>query len=379
MKVLMISHSLVTRSNHRFPEELARIPGVELEVFTPDWWPEESRNVRQEKTTDPYYRVRMGRTWFPRAPLPNEFVFRTGLAQAIRQFQPDLIDASEEPFSAVMGQILLLRRALAPKSRLIFYSFQNILKRYPPPFSSIERWAFREASAACVSVREIGDVLRRKGYAGEVAINPPGVDEALFRPLPGVRSEVRASLGIAPAAQVIGYLGRLTPEKGIEELVGSLAEQPGVRALIIGGGDRVPIETQARKLGVADRLVFTGPVNRLDMPRYFAAMDALAVPSRTTPRWKEQFGRVVAEAMLCGVPVMGSNSGSIPEVLAGNGVIFPERSSSALADAAWLVLGQPQFAQTMAEKARAYALEHYTWGQVAAQRHEVYLRVLGEG
>lgn len=375
MRILHISHSLVTRSNHRLPEELARHPGIELEVFVPDRWPEESRDVQQEVTVGQNYNVRIGRTWHPRAPLPNEFVFRNGLARAIRDFQPDLIDAAEEPFSAVMGQILLLRRAFAPRSKLLFYSFQNILKKYPPPFSLIERRAFREADAALVSVSEIGDVLRRKGYGGEIMINPPGVDQALFRPLPGEQSAVRAELGIPFDVPVIGYLGRLTAEKGVQDIVAALPSLPAnARLLIIGGGQREPIEALVRQAGVAERLVFTGAVDRQQTPRLFAAMTMLAVPSRTTARWKEQFGRVIAEAMLCGVPVLGSSSGSIPEVLAGAGVIFPEANPAALAHAARLLLDQPQLAAALADKARTHALANYTWARVAAQRVALYRR-----
>lgn len=377
MKVLLISHSLVTRSNHRLPEELSRFPDMELQIFTPEWWPEESRIVNQEKPLADDYQVRMGKTWFPRAPLPNEFIFRTGLAAAIREFQPDLIDANEEPFSAVMGQILTLRRALAPQAKLLFYSFQNIQKRYPPPFSQIEQWAFREASAACVSASEIGEVLRRKGYNGDIRINPPGVDSMLFRPLTGARPAVRATLGIPREAPVIGYLGRLTPEKGIQDIVAALPLLPEqTRLLVIGGGKNEPIETLAAELGVERRVIFAGAVNRLETPRYFAAIDVLAVPSHTTARWKEQFGRVIAEAMLSGVPVIGSSSGAIPEVMAGTGIVFPERNPAALAAAGGLVLTQPQFAAALREKAQAYALAHYTWEHIAQQRYDLYKRVL---
>ncbi len=378
MKILLISHSLVTRSNHRLPEELSRRPDVRLEVFAPDWWNEESRTVRQEKTSDPRYRVRVARTWFPREPLPNLFLFREGLARALRELRPDIIDCNEEPFSLAMGQVLALRRALAPQARLLFYSFQNIHKRYPPPFSLFEQWAFRASAAACVSVSEVGAVLRRKGYRGRLLINPPGVDQAVFRPLPGARAALRAEFGLAPGQPVLGYLGRLTPEKGVQDIVAALPALPAdTRLLIVGGGERAAIEAQARALGVGERLVFTGAVDRLDTPRYLGAMDALVVPSRTTPRWKEQFGRVIAEAMLCGVPVIGSDSGAIPEVVGGTGLIVREASPPALAAAARLLLGQPGLARALGERARARALEHFTWERVAQARYDLYREVLG--
>lgn len=377
MNVLLISHSLVTRSNHRLPEELARFADVDLHVFAPEWWNEESRTVRQEKTSDPRYRIHMGKTAYFRQPMPNLFLFRTGLARALRELQPDILDVHEEPFSLAMGQILLLRAAFAPQAKLMFYSWQNILKRYPPPFSMIEQWAFRAASYATVPVSEVGDVLRHKGYRGPLALNPPGIDEQVFRPMPEARSETRAALGIAPDAPLLGYMGRLTPEKGIGDIVAALPMLPAAtRLLIVGSGDRAAVEAQADALGMRDRLLFTGAVNRLETPRFLNALDVLVVPSRTTPRWKEQFGRVIAEAAMCGVPVIGSSSGAIPEVVGPTGLIFPEGHVHALARAARLLIEQPEVARQLGERARMRALERFTWAKVAAARHELYTRML---
>jgi glycosyltransferase involved in cell wall biosynthesis len=377
MNILLISHALVTRSNHRLPEELSRYPDVALAVFAPDWWPEESRAVRQEKTHDPRYRIHTSRTVYLRAPAPNLFLYREGLARALREFQPDILDVQEEPFSAAMGQVLALRRLFAPRARLLFYSFQNLPKRYPPPFSLIERRAYREAAAACAATGEIAAVLRRKGFRGRIDISPPGVDPHVFRPMPEARPAVRAALGIPPDAPVLGFLGRLTPEKGVQDIVAALpALPPATRLLVVGGGARGPLAVQAAALGVGGRLVFAGAIDRLEAPRYLSAMDVLLVPSRTTPRWKEQFGRVIIEAALCGLPVIGSDSGAIPEVVGEAGVIVREGDVAGLAAAARLLLAQPALAAELARRARARALERFTWERVAAGRYRLYQEVL---
>ena len=379
MRVLFISHSLVTRSNHRLPEELARNCDLQLDVLAPTWWNEESRTVYQEKTRDPHYNIRCGTVAFYRKPMPNLFLFRSGLAQAIREVQPDIIDFNEEPFSLVMGQLLLLRQVLAPRSKLLFYSFQNLYKRYPPPFSLFEQWAFRVAGCACVAVTEIGHVLSRKGYRGRIAINPPGVDDRVFRPLPAARTQLRATFAISSDQYLLGYLGRLSAEKGIQDIVAALPMLPhNVRLLIVGGGDRALIEQQAVAAGVADRVVFAGAINRLDAPRYLNAMDVLIVPSRTTPRWKEQFGRVIAEAYMCGIPVIGSDSGAIPEVVGETGLIFPEANVRALAAAVRLLIGQPELAVELGRRARARALESFTWEKVAADRYTLYCDLMNK-
>lgn len=378
MRVLLISHALVTRSNHRLPEELSRYPDVELQVLAPQWWPEESRVVYQEKTGDARYRVRQGRAAFIGQPAPNLFLYRAGLARALREFQPDLLDVQEEPFSLAMGQILATRQLFAPQAKLLFYSFQNIVKRYPPPFRIFERRAFAVAVAACAATEEIAGVLRHKGYAGRIDISPPGVDPQVFRRVPADAAQLRCELGLAERQPLLGYLGRLTPEKGIEDAVAMLSLLPDeVRLLLVGGGERAAVEAHATRLGVRERLLFAGPINRLETPRYLSALDALLVPSRTTPRWKEQFGRVIIEAAMCGVPVIGSDSGAIPEVLGPGGLVVPEGNPRALAAAARLLLDQPALAAEFGQRGRERALQQFTWERIAAARYALYREVCG--
>jgi glycosyltransferase involved in cell wall biosynthesis len=379
MRVLMISHAMVTRSNHRLAEELSAYPDVQLTVLTPPWWDEESRHVQQEKRSDPRYRIRIGQMGYFRQPKPNLFFFRSGLAKALRQAQPDIIDAYEEPFSLVMGQLLLLNRMFAPQARLLFYSAQNIYKRYPPPFSLFERAAFRRASYAYVCASEVGTVLRRKGYRKPLKLIPLAADETVFKPMPEARAAVRTELGIALEQRVVGYLGRLSVEKGVQDLVAALPLLPSdTRLLIVGGGEREPLERQAQGLGVAERLIFTGAVNRLDAPRYLNAMDLLVVPSHTTAGWKEQFGRIIVEAFMCGVPVLGSDSGAIPEVVADTGLIFPEGDVSALAAAACRLLEGANLGAELREHARVRALAEFTWPKVAADRYAIYKEMMSD-
>jgi len=364
---------MVTRSNHRLAEELSAYPDVQLEVLTSPWWDEESRHVAQEKTADPHYRIRIGKLGYFGQPKPNLFFFRRGLARALNEVHPDIIDFYEEPFSMVMGQLLPLRRLFAPRARLMFYSAQNINKRYPPPFNLFEQAAFRAADYANVCASEVGAVLRRKGYRKPLKLIPLAADDTVFKPLPEARNELRAELAIAPQQRVLGYLGRLSAEKGVQDMVAALPLLPAdVRLLIVGGGEREPLEQQARTLGVAERLIFTGAVNRLDAPRYLNAMDVLVVPSHTTPSWKEQFGRIIVEAFLCGVPVLGSDSGAIPEVVSDSGLIFPEGDVAALAAAASRLLEQPSLAADLSRHALIRARAEFTWPQVAAARYHIY-------
>ena len=119
---------------------------------------------------------------------------------------------------------------------------------------------------------------------------------------------------------VIGYAGGLLPEKGVDVLVrASAGLEQEWRLRFAGGGQEDALRELARELGVADRVEFVGRLPSTQMPDFYRRLDVLALPSRTTPTWKEQFGRVLIEAMACGVPVVGSDSGEIPHVIGDAG------------------------------------------------------------
>jgi glycosyltransferase involved in cell wall biosynthesis len=101
-------------------------------------------------------------------------------------------------------------------------------------------------------------------------------------------------------------------------------------------------------------------------------MDVLALPSLTTPRWKEQFGRVLIEAQACGVPVVGSDSGAIPEVIGKSGLLFPEGDAPKLAGELKRLAGSPGLRKSLGPKGRNQVLSRYTNQKIADQIHRVY-------
>jgi glycosyltransferase involved in cell wall biosynthesis len=101
-------------------------------------------------------------------------------------------------------------------------------------------------------------------------------------------------------------------------------------------------------------------------------LDALILPSRTTARWKEQFGRVIIEAQACGVPVIGSDSGAIPEVLGDRGLVVPERNPVALAQAMTRLASSPALCSDFRHRGRAHVLQYCTWKQVAERFLAIY-------
>jgi glycosyltransferase involved in cell wall biosynthesis len=175
---------------------------------------------------------------------------------------------------------------------------------------------------------------------------------------------------------VVGYLGRLVPQKGLLDLVEALVRLPErVRVRLIGAGVQRPVLlARAAELGVGARLELIDWT--ADVPGELRRLDALALPSRTTRSWKEQFGRVLPEAMSCGLPVIGSSSGEIPNVVGDAGLIFPEGDVPALAAAIERLAANPALCAELGRRGRARVLANYTQAALARKYYDVYRQML---
>jgi glycosyltransferase involved in cell wall biosynthesis len=293
------------------------------------------------------------------------FTYGRGLRQLLRSGW-DLVHAWEEPY--VLAGAQLAFHTPAP-TRFVFRSAQSLNKWYPPPFGQLEQYTLGRASGWICSGQTVADnLLGRPGYAVKPrACIPLGVDTTAFRPDPAAGAVVRRELGWTGGPPVVGFLGRFVPEKGLTLLTRALeAVRAPWRALFVGGG---PMEPQLRAWAARfpDRVRVCTTVGHLDVPRYLNAMDLLTAPSRTTPRWKEQFGRMLVEAFACGVPVLGSDSGEIPFVLAGVGEVVGEADEAGWVRAIEGLLESPARRADLAARGLAAACDRYNWDEVGRQ------------
>ena len=102
-----------------------------------------------------------------------------------------------------------------------------------------------------------------------------------------------------------------------------------------------------------------------DVPAYVNAMDLLCAPSRTTPTWREQFGRMLIEAMSCGVPVLASPSGEIPYVLGEAGILVPENDPGAWAREIERLLSDRSLRGDLSARSVERARSKFAWPVVA--------------
>ncbi len=294
------------------------------------------------------------------------------LSHELALSKPDILHIDEEPYNFATFlafrlfhslQRKLSTAAARPRPKALFFSWQNLARRYPPPFRWMERYVLRQADAAIVGNTEAQHVWRAKGFTKSMQVIPQfGVDEVAFAPTDAPK----------PPSFVIGYAGRLVSEKRVDMLIEALAALPTAQLLIFGDGPEAPaLHAQAQRLGVLDRIEFRLPVPSTQMPAIYHAMHVLALPSETRPNWKEQFGRVLIEAMACGVPVIGSNSGEIPHVIGEAGSVFAERDGAKLTEALQLQQS-PALCRDLAQRGRARVLERFTMQRIADTTVEFY-------
>jgi glycosyltransferase involved in cell wall biosynthesis len=367
-RLLTVAHSYVVALNRRLAEEMARVDPSRWEVVAvaPRVMHGDLRRVSLEPGDPTACRVE----GVPVSLSKFIHLMRYGrqLKRLMRGERWDLIHAWEEPYIYAGWQ---LARWAPREARLVYATFQNIAKRYPPPFGWFERAALRRADGWVAFGRTVEETLQtRPGYSARPhQVIPPGVDTLAFRPDPDLGRATRTALGwSALGPPVVGYLGRFVPEKGLPMLTAALdAVRSPWRALFVGGG---PLEAPMREWGKRhpDRVRVVTGVPHARVPDYLNAMDVLAAPSQTTPRWREQFGRMLVEAFACGVPVLGSDSGEIPHVIGDAGVGVGEADRDGWVNALGRLIDSPAERAELSRRGRERAEAHFAW-PVVARRH----------
>ncbi len=363
----MLSKACVVGAYQGKLEQIASHNDIDLTVIVPPRWRDERGALPLERAHTRGYRLLVEPILFNGS---YHFYFYPRLRRRLTALHPDILHIDEEPYNLATWHAL--RLAQRQGARTLFFSWQNIKRRYPWPFSAMESHVLRRADAAIFGSAGAREVWRAKGYRGRDAVIPQfGIDPNLF---PMRAEDTRTEMGFS-----VGFVGRLVREKGVDVLLNALAELPeAVHLTVIGAGpERAALGQLAARLGISERVVFGPWLPSTEIPGRLRRLDALVLPSRTTPHWKEQFGRVLLEAMASGAPVVGADCGEISNVIGSAGLLFPEGDSAALAAALRQLIEDGDLRQRVAQNGRARVLAHFTQAQVAAETVSVYRRLAG--
>ncbi len=324
LRVLSVAHTAVSRDAGRQRyHPFATAADLDVHLVVPRRWYQFGRWQDADLGHDPGVTVHVEPILLPRGgPAKWYLHWYPRLGRLVKAVQPAVIHLWEEPWSVVALQAALLRpRGVA----LVLEVDQNILKRLPPPFGWIRRFVLARTTVVLSRSDEATAVVRACGYRGLVQPIGYGVDRTVFAPRP-------AQTGRRPGSLRLGYVGRIVPEKGLDDALDALVltRDPVTLAIMGEGPHEAALRARVAELGLQHRVTFQGWGSPAAVADFIRGLDALILLTRTTPSVREQFGRVIAEAQSCGVPVIGSASGSIPNVVGPGGWIVPERNSLAL-------------------------------------------------
>lgn len=366
MRVLMVSKAcLVGTYQKKLEEMVARAPDLSLTVLVPPSWRDKCGTVTLERVHTTGYNLKVH-------PLAFNGSFHTHfyprLGRAVASLQPDLVHIDEEPYNFATYHANRLARRHGVKT--LWFSWQNLVRNYPPPFSWMEQYNLQHSDYAVMGSQTAAAVWQAKGYTGPFAVIPQfGVDPERFCP-PVARPHDR------PVH--IAYVGRLVPEKGVDLLLDALGHVGGTwHATLLGSGPmEAALREQVAALGLTERVTFCPWLASTKMPAFYQTIDILVLPSRARPNWTEQFGRVLIEAMAAEVAVVGSDVGEIPYVIEDAGRIFPEDDAEALAQLLDELVRMPELRREMGVQGRQRVLDRFTQQHIADATIAVYRQMI---
>ncbi len=380
MHVVIVSKALVVGAYQRKLEELARLPDIALTAIVPPGWHGRSDSAPLELVHTSGYTMIVAPIAFNGQ---YHLHFYPTLGRLLQRIRPDVLHMDEEPYNLATWHALRVAEAIGARS--LFFTWQNLPRRYPWPFSHFESANYRRAAHAIAGSHAAAAVLRAKGYRGPLDVIPQfGIDPDVFRPLEATGPDSSLAGEMAGpgehAGLIIGYAGRLVPEKGVDVLLRACAALPLAdwSLWVMGDGpERSRLSALADELNIRSRVRFLGRLPSTAAPDFYRRLDLLVLPSLTRPNWVEQFGRVLVEAMACQVAVIGSDSGEIPQVIGEAGLLFPEGAADALAERITLLATNPALRAELGARGRARVLAHFTHARVASATGRVYRAMMG--
>jgi glycosyltransferase involved in cell wall biosynthesis len=341
-RLLVVSHPAVVNVNQEVYRELAR-RGWVITIVLPSRWRGEYSRAAIIPSALPGMQDTLRPTRVLLAGRPQRHIYLTGCGAICARIRPDVAFLEAEPYALAAMQ---WSRALT-KRRVPFgvQCYENIDRHLPVPVRWQRSRVLRDAAFVAARSDSAARLVRSWGARGEVALAPPAV--------PAWESPPAAKRGAEERPFTVGYAGRLIQSKGLSDLLEAVRRlQAPVEMLLIGNGElKAQLEGQpipGSRVRVVDGLTHD------DMPAGYAQLDVLVLPSRTTPTWKEQFGRVIVEALWCGVPVVGSDSGEIPWLigLTEGGLTFPEGDIQALVEQLEKLRSEPALRRALADRGR---------------------------
>ncbi|MCB1152433.1 glycosyltransferase [bacterium] len=361
MRVVIVGHTYVVAFNRGKLRHLSDL-GVEWTLIAPRTWPERDFGDKPFEDEDGLPGVLL-----PAVGKGHVRKYRfddADLMRALADFAPDIVHVEAEAGSRVALQVARCKPAAA---RLSQFVWENIPTGLRPHAVAMRRNYGKIDHLFCGSTGA-RDAAARDGYRGPASvIAQVGIDPAEARDIAPNRHYTADTF-------VVGFVARLDRKKGIFDLFDAFDRCSAPAGLVIvgDGPDRDAVIERAAQSPKRAQINIVGAVDHDRVAAELKGMDVLVLPSRTTRGWMEQFGHILIEAMAVDVPVVGSSSGAIPEVVGEAGVIFPEGDVDGLAQILDRLAQEPDERRRLTEAGRSRVERHYHDRRVAEQLTAVW-------
>ena len=313
-RLLVVSHPAVVSVNQEVYRELSR-RGWEVTIVLPSRWRHSYAQGAIAPEALPGMESSLRPTRVVLAGKPQRHLYLTRARALCRRLRPDVAFLELEPFALAATQ---WGRALhAEGIPFGVQCYENIDRTLPGAVRALRTRVLRDAAFVAARSQTAGELALKWGARGEIGLAPPAVP---------AWEDAAGEQATRPFT--VGYAGRLVEMKGLADLLAAVRElRAPVELILIGNGEMRP-SLQGQPIPGSEVRVLDD-LSHDQMAGGYAQLDVLVLPSHTTATWKEQFGRVIVEALWCGVPVVGSDSGEIPWLigLTGGGLTFPEGDS----------------------------------------------------
>lgn len=374
LRILFVSHTYVVGVNQGKLDAIAKTGEAEVGLLAPSNWKAPEWN-RQLPLETPYENIKYYSAPVSSPGKGGAYIFAPNkILQVIKDFQPDVLHVELEVFSLCAFEFAICSRLTGKP--LVLFGWENQERRLPLPRHWVRKFVLDTAKLIVAGNQDGADLLRGWGYSGLIEVMPQlGVDTQLFST--DMRSQHQTS------DVQIGFLGRLAHQKGIDLIFAAARQlqERGLKFRIIlcgSGNDEEALRKEAQKQQIAELVTWRGAVPHSKAAEEISKFDVLVLPSRTTATWKEQFGHVLIEAMAMGVPVVGSSSGEIPNVIGRSDLVFGEGDSKALAAILERMICEYSWYEEVGKYAIDRVEKYYTHEKIAEKLIKLWQTILEE-
>jgi glycosyltransferase involved in cell wall biosynthesis len=314
-------------------------------------------------------RIKLKRIDFPK----HQYMLRS-LDLGAKEFRPHILHVEYDLWSPIFWQVALTRRLFAPSAKIFCTIKKNTYRHIAPPIGTAKDWLARRLTRQVDHFFAVNEGVARI-YQTRFGADPRkisilqhlGVDTDRFAPITPIRRD----------PLVIGYCGRIDAGKGIPELVAAveMLRERGhnVELRLLGSGEQ---RERLAKQGFP-WLTLLPPVPHEEVAAFLQGLDIFVMPARVLPDHEEHDGHAIMEAMACGLPVVGSMSGVIPELIGGGrGRTFTPGDAAALTDAIAGLVADAGLRVEIGKVSRSFALDNFSLARIAAVKAAAYEEAL---